>query len=241
MHYSNLKCYLLTVLYVTNLFISHATYADIIDHGHLNKKLFEHEEEIKYLTNKVEILESFIHKIMLHNGLEKELDEWRTDVLEKNQLVREEEYQGSSLAYSVQYNAIVGKLKSAINIQNTEQKDNALSKIQLSLEKFIQEHKNSSFTPNANFWLAETFYHRKMYSMSIKYYTIAYNLAKAKNNNAKAASSLLKLAMSFAELEKYKEACSTIHQVRQEFELSKLPTSIKTRVDEIEGKFGCRK
>ena len=247
MRFYTFKYYKVISLYILSIYISAIVYADVTyqsnyTNTHEDDKFSKYEEEIRYLTNKVEILEAFVYKIMIHNNLEKEIEQWRQSFSEQKQISREHQahaYDSTTQVVSnnSEYNAIIGKLKSALKLENIEKRDIELSEIQDLLEKFIKSSTNDTLISNAHFWLAETFFYRKIYDTAAEHYHTTYNLCKLKNNKGKAAASLLKFAISLGELKKHQEACDTISKLCHEF--PNLPISMQKRVEDTKAKFGC--
>jgi tol-pal system protein YbgF len=114
-------------------------------------------------------------------------------------------------------------------------KDNKFQEAELKFDLFIKKYPNSKLLGNAYFWYGETFFRRNHFEKSALFYLKGY-----KNNprSSKASDSLLKLALSLSEINKIKEACSTLSKLETEF--PNRPDSSKKRAKDAKAKFGCK-
>ncbi len=100
---------------------------------------------------------------------------------------------------------------------------------------FIAKYPKSSLVSNAYFWYGETYFKRNDYENAALQYLKCYkNFPKS----AKAADSLLKLALSLGEMKKKKEACAMLMKLEKEFK-DRPASSIKRAKDAI-NKYGCK-
>jgi tol-pal system protein YbgF len=82
------------------------------------------------------------------------------------------------------------------------------------LQAFLGAHPNDPLASNAQYWLGETYYVRQDYATAANVFAEGYKKYK---DGAKAADSLLKLAMSLASSEKREAACFTLAELDKVF------------------------
>ena len=82
------------------------------------------------------------------------------------------------------------------------------------LRAFLGAHPNDSLASNAQYWLGETYYVRQDYATAANVFADGYKKYK---DGAKAADSLLKLAMSLASSEQGEAACFTLAELDKVF------------------------
>jgi tol-pal system protein YbgF len=109
------------------------------------------------------------------------------------------------------------------------------AKAEQALSQFIKSYPNHSLTPNAQYWLAETYYARNRYREAAVAYGEAYQKAP---KGPKAADNLLKLGMSLAALNRRDDACVAFSQIGKEF--PDAPATVKRRADQERGRLDCR-
>lgn len=109
------------------------------------------------------------------------------------------------------------------------------AKAEQALSQFIKSHPNHSLTPNAQYWLAETYYARNRYREAAVAYGEAYQKAP---KGPKASDNLLKLGMSLAALNRRDDACVAFAQIGKEF--PDAPATVKRRADQERGRLDCR-
>ena len=80
--------------------------------------------------------------------------------------------------------------------------------------EFIQRNPTNKLTPNARYWLGESFYVRKNYRSAAEAFLRGYQQAP---EGLKAPSSLLKLGMSLANLKKNQDACATFSKLAKDY------------------------
>ncbi len=114
-------------------------------------------------------------------------------------------------------------------------KDNKFQEAELKFDLFIKKYQNSKLIGNAYFWYAETFFRRNVFEKAALYYLKGYKLNP---KSSKASDSLLKLALALGEINKVKEACSTLIKLQEEF--PNRPDSSKKRASDAKTKFGCK-
>lgn len=79
---------------------------------------------------------------------------------------------------------------------------------------FIDKYPDHRLTPNAQYWLAETYYVRGDYHQAARMFATGYQNYP---NAPKAADCLLKLSLSLAKLGKTEDACLSLEQLKKEF------------------------
>lgn len=100
---------------------------------------------------------------------------------------------------------------------------------------FLVVHPDDELAGNAQYWLGETYYVRKDYTKA----AIAFaDGVKKYKSGVKAPDSLLKLGMSFANLEKKPEACATFAAMAKEF--PKAPANILEHATRERQRLGCK-
>ncbi len=104
-----------------------------------------------------------------------------------------------------------------------------------ALEAFIIQNPDSSLTPNARYWLGETYYVRGEYLTAASAFLEGYQKAP---KGGKAPDTLLKLGMSLSHLGKKPEACAALGRLRKEF--PNASAVIKSTVDRERKKNECR-
>lgn len=103
-----------------------------------------------------------------------------------------------------------------------------------ALQQFLAAHPDHALAPNAQYWLAETYYVRQKYKESAVAFAEGYQKAP---KGAKAPDNLLKLGMSLAALNQREDACLTLTQLGREF--PDASAAIKRRSDQERSRLGC--
>jgi tol-pal system protein YbgF len=103
------------------------------------------------------------------------------------------------------------------------------------LREFVRQHPKHELVANAHYWLGESLYVQKEFSDAAKYFYTGY---KEYPKSGKAASSLLKLAMSFAELGKIGEACVVLRKL--ELNHTKTGPSVRKLASELKLRHTCK-
>jgi tol-pal system protein YbgF len=129
----------------------------------------------------------------------------------------------------------IAKDKQLYDLALVALKDNKLTEAEEQFANFIKDYPKSPLLSNGYFWYAESFFRRNKFDKSAINYLKGY---KQSPKGAKAADSLLKLALSLGELRKIPEACSIIEKLEAEFP-NRAITSI-TRTKDAKTKFGCK-
>ena len=88
------------------------------------------------------------------------------------------------------------------------------SRAEQAFNEFIQRNPKNKLTPNARYWLGESFYVRKNYRSAAEAFLRGYQQAP---KGLKAPSSLLKLGMSLANLKKNQDACATFTKLAKDY------------------------
>lgn len=121
--------------------------------------------------------------------------------------------------------------------------DNAIGLLQKSeyaaaesaFRDFLKNNPKHDLTPNAQYWLAETFYVRGDYQTSAVEFLKSY---KQFPKSSKAPDSLLKLGLSLSNLGKKAEACASLGKMDKEF--AGASSSIKARAETERKKLKCQ-
>ena len=79
---------------------------------------------------------------------------------------------------------------------------------------FISKYPNTSLTPNAYYWLGESYYGTQNYQVALQTFQ---NLLKRFPDDAKAPGALLKVGYCQYELKQWDQARTTLNQVRQQY------------------------
>jgi tol-pal system protein YbgF len=101
-------------------------------------------------------------------------------------------------------------------------------------ESFLKSYPEHPLTPNATYWLGESYYAQGQYDQAARIFAESY---KKYPKGPKVADSLLKMGMSLGGAGKSKEACLTLLQLKKEF-----PTgqgTVLRRADQEMTKLGC--
>lgn len=103
-----------------------------------------------------------------------------------------------------------------------------------ALRAFIAAHPTDGLTPNAYYWLGETYYVRKDYQQAA--FTFAEAFQKYPKAQ-KAPDSLFKLGMSLAQLNQTKEACTAYGRLLENF--PNADNALKARVNNEQRRLKC--
>ena len=120
--------------------------------------------------------------------------------------------------------------------------DNAIGALQKSdytaaeaaFREFLKQNPKHELAPNAQYWLAETFYVRGDYQTSAVEFLKSF---KQYPKSSKAPDSLLKLGLSLSNLGKKTEACASLGKMDKEFPSAS--SSIKARAETERKKLKC--
>lgn len=113
-------------------------------------------------------------------------------------------------------------------------RDADYEKAEKALADFLRKHGGHALAGNAQYWLGETYYVRGKFKESTAAFAEGYQKYP---KNAKAADSLLKLAMSLGQLGQKKDACLALGQLRQQF--PNAAVTIKRRAEQEGKKHNC--
>ncbi len=102
------------------------------------------------------------------------------------------------------------------------------AKAATAFTNFIEKHPSNKLTGNAYYWLGETFYAQKDYKNASIRFLKGYH---AFQNGQKAPDNLLKLAMSLIQMNKNKEACTTLDKLRSEFPRASSPIIKRMKIE----------
>lgn len=125
--------------------------------------------------------------------------------------------------------------KNAYDLALAALKDNKFDEAEAKFADFLKNYPKSNLQSNAYFWYGETFFRRNIYDKAAINYLKGY---KEFPKGLKAADSLLKLALSLNEINKKKDACSTLEKLEAEF--PDRPASSIKRAKDAKVKFGCK-
>ncbi|HSK39992.1 MAG TPA: tol-pal system protein YbgF [Arenibaculum sp.] len=103
-----------------------------------------------------------------------------------------------------------------------------------ALQQFLGNHGDHALAPNAQYWLAETYYARQKYRDAAVTFAEGYQMNPT---GSKAPDNLLKLGMSLAALNQREDACLTLTQLGSEF--PDASATIKRRAEQERGRLGC--
>ncbi len=93
-------------------------------------------------------------------------------------------------------------------------KDGSYDQAETGLKDFISRFPDHTLTPNARYWLGETFYVRKDYTQAARVFAEAYQQAP---KGPKGPDNLLKLGLSLAGMGNKKDACIALTQLQTEY------------------------
>lgn len=103
-----------------------------------------------------------------------------------------------------------------------------------ALKQFITAHPTDPLTPNAQYWLGESFFARKNYADAAANFLIGYQKYP---QSPKAADNLLKLGLSLQNLNKKAEACTAYGRFAKEYPNASV--TLKRRVLEERQRLNC--
>jgi tol-pal system protein YbgF len=108
-------------------------------------------------------------------------------------------------------------------------------KAELAFKEFIKNHPKDQLTPNARYWLGESFYVRANYRDAAEAFLRGYQQAP---KGSKAPDTLLKLGMSLANLKKKQDACATFSKLAKDY--PNASGNIKKHLKREVGRTGCK-
>jgi len=109
------------------------------------------------------------------------------------------------------------------------------AKAELAFKEFIQIYPKNKLTPNARYWLGETFYVRANYRDAAEAFLRGYQQS---TRGPKAPDTLLKLGMSLANLKNKEDACATFNKLSKDFPNASV--NIKATLKRQFGRAGCK-
>ncbi len=129
----------------------------------------------------------------------------------------------SSGSVAAQYENAFASLKNG-NVEMAERE----------FQKFLNEHPDHELTPNAQYWLGETYYVRGNYERAARLFAEGYQKYP---KSPKAADNLLKLGMSLAGMDNKADACVALSQLKgSEF---KSAANVQRRAEQEMSRLGC--
>ena len=108
-------------------------------------------------------------------------------------------------------------------------------KAESAFQEFVDSHPDDTLTPNARYWLGETYYVRGDYVRAADVFLAGY---RQNPKSPKAPDSLLKLGMSLNALDKKKEACATFGKLSEDF--PDAPASVQRVLQREKERAGCK-
>ncbi len=103
------------------------------------------------------------------------------------------------------------------------------------LNRFMSMYPSHVLAPNAQYWLAETYYVRGEYAQAARMFAQGY---QDYPKGPKAGDSLLKLGLSLAQLGKKEDACLSFLQLKKEF--PGVQSTVTRRADQEIKRLGCK-
>lgn len=103
------------------------------------------------------------------------------------------------------------------------------------LSRFMSMYPSHALAPNAQYWLAETYYVRGEYAQAARMFAQGY---QDYPKGPKAGDSLLKLGLSLAQLGKKEDACLSYQQLKKEF--GGVKNTVTSRADQEIKRLGCK-
>lgn len=101
--------------------------------------------------------------------------------------------------------------------------------------RFMSMYPSHNLAPNAQYWLAETYYVRGEYAQAARMFAQGY---QDYPKGPKAGDSLLKLGLSLAQLGKKEDACLSYMQLKKEF--AGVKNTVTSRADQEIKRLGCK-
>lgn len=108
------------------------------------------------------------------------------------------------------------------------------TKAAAAFQEFVETHPKDPLTPNAQYWLGETYYVRGAYAEAADIFLSGY---QSTPKGQKAPDSLLKLGMSLIALDKKAEACATFDKLTADF--PKAPSNVRRVLDRQRTRAAC--
>lgn len=104
-----------------------------------------------------------------------------------------------------------------------------------AFKSFIDKNPKDKLIDNAKYWYGETFYARSQFNDAAIAFADAY---QTNSRGAKAADSLLKLALSLGKLDKVQDACATLSSMKAKF--PNTSQSLRSRADQEMSRLKCK-
>lgn len=109
-------------------------------------------------------------------------------------------------------------------------KDTRYADAAMQFSAFVDQYPNSSFAPNAYYWLAETYYVTRDFETALAMFQI---VLERFPDSSKAGDALLKLGFSHFELQEWPAARSALEQVRADYPDTTLSRLADSRLREM--------
>lgn len=106
---------------------------------------------------------------------------------------------------------------------------------QLNFETFLEKNPEHALASNAKYWLGETYYVRGEYTQAARIFAEGF---QAYPRGAKAPDNLLKLGLTLEALDKKKDACIALMQVKKEFPAG--ASAVLARTQKEIDRLGCQ-
>lgn len=113
-------------------------------------------------------------------------------------------------------------------------KQNKYPEAEVALKNFLAQHEDHALASDSFYWLGEAYYVQKDYEQAAIQFLRGY---KKFPKGEKAPDSLLKLAVALGNLEKNKEACTSLGKLNDEFKNAS--NAIKQRAKEESKRLNC--
>jgi tol-pal system protein YbgF len=104
-----------------------------------------------------------------------------------------------------------------------------------AFEDFLERYPDHDLSPNAKYWLGESWYVRNNFERAARIFAEAY---QQNTKGPKAPDNLLKLALSLNGMGKKEEACLSLAQLKKEF--GAITSPVLARADQEATKIGCK-
>jgi len=113
-------------------------------------------------------------------------------------------------------------------------KQRKYAQAEVEFKAFLSRYPKNALDGNAQYWLGETYYARKLFKKAADSFLRGYTRYRT---SAKAPDSLLKLGITLARLGQKEAACSTLNEMRVEF--PRAPRATRDRVQAELRRVGC--
>ncbi len=218
MHHMQKKIFLFTIAFLIPFKMLTASHAQAV--AGYNERIEQQELEIRRLTGDVETLKYKNQNLEVKmNGLRKEMDlrfkdlEASREQSHQNNTPPETDIKNTDEVSKILSPATEIKSGTASVLYDAAQADlqrKNYNSAASGFDRIIKEYPQHNLTPNAYYWLGETYYARKEYDKA----ALTFLEGKRKfPNSAKAGHNLLKLGLSLHYLKQDTDACLAFDEV----------------------------